>query len=892
MTGSTFGNYRVEEQIGKGGMGIVYRAVDTKLGRSVAIKVLPDECARDATVRGRFEREARMLAALNHAHVAAIHGIEEFDGNCGLVLEYVPGDTLAQRIAAGPMPWKDALKFSAQIADALDWAHSRGIIHRDLKPANVKITPEGSVKVLDFGLAKALEQVPPGPDDSTALETRAGVMMGTAGYMSPEQAQAKPVDRRTDVWAFGCILYEMLTGKRAFPGDTSAEALAAVMLREPGLKALPKDVPGRIRLLLRRCLEKDPQNRLRDMGDARLELEELLSGAAGESEPDDAARRPLWQGVAAGLLIGALAVGGLEWARQRQVPPPKVVRFTFDLPEGQKITPNWNSPIAISPDSRTVAYSALVGTNLARTAVRRLDGLESKFLENVGRGGWPTFSPDGRYLMMMVGIKAELVRVPLSGGPPVTLTAYDQAFKGDWAADGYYYWTDGYFGPIVRNLGMGGPKEAVTQLDLDKQERAHRHAMMLPGGRTILFTVSAAGMESFDDARIDAYTLTTKKRKTVLPGGFSPKYSPSGHLVYARGGNLYAVAFDAGSLEVKGSPVKVADGVFMSTNSGAAAFDLSPSGDLVYAAGKAEGSERTLVWVDRDGKASPVPLPPRPYVFPRISPSGKMVAFEVEGVNHDMYLYDPEREVTTKMTTDGVSHAPVWTPDGKRLGFRSWKAGTMTMWWMPADRSGPEERLTTMGARQSLVSFSPDGSYAAFNQMETDGSGVQVWMLPLTGDRTPKAFARTVHAGSGKFSPDGKWVAYCSTESGRPEVYVQPWPGPGPKIQISSEGGLDPIWSRDGKELFYRVGNKMMVVSMSLAGGVHAGKPQMLWEGKYSLGMSSSCGPAGATSANYDVTQDGRRFLMVKDADDGVVSTRLVVVVNFAEELKRMVKAN
>jgi serine/threonine-protein kinase len=481
-----------------------------------------------------------------------------------------------------------------------------------------------------------------------------------------------------------------------------------------------------------------------------------------------------------------------------------------------------------------------------------------------------------------------LKKAALSGGAPVFFAPYDMAFRGDWAPDNYFYWTTHFFGPIVRTPASGGKEERVTELDQEKQERTHRHAQMLPGGNAIIFTVAEGGIESYDDAHIDAHTLATRRRKTLVQGGFCPRYSPSGHLVYARGGGLYAAPFDARRLEVTGSPLKVADGVFMSTNTGAAYFTVSRNGALAYAVGRAEGGERSLVWVDRQGKATPLPLPVRSYLFPRISPDGKQLAIEVEGTNHDLYTYDFERAVMTKMTTDGLSHAPVWTPDGKHIGFRSWRAGTMTMWWMPADRSGPEERLTTIGSRQSAVGFSPDGRYMTFNQMEP-GKGSDVWILPLVGERKPQPFVQSKFGeGSGRFSPDGKWVAYCSTESGRPEVYVQPWPGPGPKIQISAEGGSDPVWRRDGRELFYRVGDKMMAVAVTTQVGFKAAKPQLLWEGHYSHGMSSSCGPPGATSANYDVTNDGQRFLMVQDIDQDAVSTRVVVVLNFAQELKRL----
>ncbi|MCX6069420.1 MAG: hypothetical protein NTU91_00970, partial [Chloroflexi bacterium] len=513
------------------------------------------------------------------------------------------------------------------------------------------------------------------------------------------------------------------------------------------------------------------------------------------------------------------------------------------------------------------AYSPMVAGSRS-TLLRRLDELEAKPVADATGMGGPVFSPDGRSLIVTDPQTMTLKKVAVSGGAPVPFATADMHFRGDWAADNYYYWTDGYFSPIVRTPPSGGKSEPVTQLDLDKQERTHRHVQMLPGGKALIFTVSHGGIDSFNDARIDAYTLGTKQRKTLVQGGFSARYSPGGHLVYAREGNLYAVPFDAKNLEVTGSPVKVAEGVFMSTNTGSAYFDVSHAGALAYAVGKAEGGERTLAWVDRQGKETPLPLPVRSYLFPRVSPDSRLLAFEVEGVNHDLYTHDPDRGVTTKMTTDGVSHAPVWTPDGKHIAFRSWKAGTMTMWWMPADRSGPEERLTTVGARQSLVAFSPDGRYATFNQMEVDGTRGDIWMLPMQGDRTPQPFVKSKFTeGSARFSPDGNWVAYCTDESGRNEVFVQPWPGPGPKIQVSSEGGTDPIFSRDGKELYYRNGNKMMVVAITAQPVFRASKPQLLWEGSYSHGMSASCGPPGTTEANYDVTSDGQRFLMVKDLD-------------------------
>jgi roadblock/LC7 domain-containing protein len=486
--------------------------------------------------------------------------------------------------------------------------------------------------------------------------------------------------------------------------------------------------------------------------------------------------------------------------------------------------------------------------------------------------------------------KRLLVKFPLSGGAPVPVAPFDMPFRGDWGTDGHIYWTSSLIGGVIRTPENGGKNEPVTELDLEKHERTHRFARLLLGGKALMFTVASGGIDSYDDARIDAIDLVTKKRKALVQGGTCARYSPSGHIVYARGGSLYAVPFDHHSLEVTGTPVKVVDGVLMSTNIGTAYFDISPDGDLAYAAGPVENGERVLHWVDRQGKATPLPLPPRPYLNPRISPDGKLLAVEVEGPNHDFYSYDFARAVMSRITNDGTSHAPIWSPDGKRIAFRTWKGGKMTLAWMPADRSGPEEMMVNVPAWQSAVSFSPDGKYLAFDQVAFDSAREDgVWMMPLTGDRQPRPFARSKFpVGAGKFSPDGKWVVYCSMESGKAEIYVQPWPGPGPKIQISSEGGMDPMWRRDGKEIFYRNASKMMAVPVSTQASFQAGRPQLLWEGEYTLGLSSSCGLRGVTFTSYDVSLDGQRFLMIKDNDQNMYATKIVVVVNWVEELKRI----
>lgn len=561
------------------------------------------------------------------------------------------------------------------------------------------------------------------------------------------------------------------------------------------------------------------------------------------------------------------------------------------MPEGRGIVPSFNPQVTFSRDGKSLLFASVSNQPGQVPSImyrRRLDELESKLLLKMMAN--PVFSPDGQSLMLYSPREAKIVKYPLGGGAPVPVADIDNVVRGDWGPDGFYYWTRTYPGGIVRTPVSGGQTEPVVPLIEERQERILKFAQLLPGGKALVFTVGYGGIRSYDDARIEAYDLRSRKRVSLVQGGTFPRYSPSGHLVYARAGSLYALPFDANRLGVKGTARKVLDGVLMSSNTGSAYFDVSPTGDLAYAVGAAEGGERSLYWVDRTGKATRLPVPMRSYLHPRTSPDGRELAIEVEGVNHDFYVYDFDRGVMTRMTNDGLSHGPTWTPDAKHLAFRSWKAETMTMWWLPSDRSGPAERLTTVGRRQSVGEFSPDGRYMTFDQMEVGGSS-GVWVLPIAGDRIPKPVAtQKAFQGSAKFSPDGKWVVYCSTESGRAEVYVQSWPGPGPKIQISSEGGTDPIWRRDGKEIFYRKGDKMMAVPVSLGPPLRAGRPALLWESAYFAGLSSSCGMAGPTSANYDVAADGQRFLMVKDNDRDIRSTKIVVIVNWAEELKSLFK--
>lgn len=873
------------EKLGEGGMGVVYKAEDEKLKRTVALKFVPRETLGEPEVGARFCQEAQAAAALSHPNLCTIYELDEELGF--LAMEFLEGETVQARLQKRPLPLPDALDIAMQAAQGLQAAHERAIVHRDIKSSNIMLTLKGGVKIMDFGLARIAGR--------TRL-TQAGSAIGTPAYMSPEQARGGEVGRQSDLWSLGVVLYEMVTGRLPFRGENESTVVHSILHDDPEpVTALRAGIPLELDRIIGKALAKDAGERYQHAEDFLVDMKNLRNrlgqGSTGERSAAARQRRRLALAAAlAGLIAGGAATGLWTSWRASPAPAPPVVRFAIDLPPGASFLPTWNAGLEFTPDGSTLGYSHRTAVSaMGTTFLHRLDSLEPRPLAHAPGMTFPNFSPDGQQAVLLDVSRMELKKVALSGGAPVLVAPYDMAFLGEWSPDNYYYWTTHFFGPIVRQPLAGGKEEPVTALDTEKQERTHRHARLLPGGKAIVFTVAAGGMDSYEDARIDAFIPGSKTRKALVQGGFCPRYSPTGHLVYARGGSLYAVPIDPRKVEVTGPPIQVADNVFMSTNTGSAHFTVSSRGALAYAAGPLNGGERTLEWVDRNGKAEPLPLPPKSYLFPRISPDGGQIAFEVEGVNHDLYAYDLARGVTTKLTTDGVSHAPVWTPDGKRIAFRSWKAGTMTMWWMPADHSAPEERLTTAGvARQSLVGFSPDGRFAAFNEMEP-GQGSNVYVLPIQGERKPVPMIRSRFGeGSGRFSRDGKWLAYCSNESGRPEVYVQAWPGPGPRIQISSEGGTDPMWSLDGKEMFYRNGDEMMAVPVSTQPVFRAGKPTQLWQARYSHGMSNSCGMPGATSANYDVTPDGKRFLMIKDVDQDAASTRIVVVLNFAEELKRL----
>ena len=876
-TGVKLGSYEILSLLGAGGMGEVYRARDTKLGREVAIKVLPETFARDSVRMARFGREAKILASLNHPHIAAIHGLEDSGDTRALVMELAEGPTLADRIARGPIPIEEALPIAKQIADALEYAHEKGIIHRDLKPANVKVAADDTVKILDFGLAKAMEteltaeELANSPTVSR-LATQAGVLLGTAAYMSPEQAKARPVDRRADIWAFGCVLYEMLTGKRIFRGESVTDTLASVIKTEPDWSQLPAETPMRVRVLLQRCLQKDVRQRLQAMGDARISLEEVLSGTP-ESAPSPAAAIPAWRrGLpwAIGVVAVVVAILGTWILKPSPVPAKPVTRFTITLPPGQKLGALDRFALTISPDGRQLAYVATAeGSTTPQIYLRAMDEMASRLVPGTDGATEPFFSPDGQWLGFFADGK--LKKISVSGAVAQVLADAPIPLGGSWGSQGAIAFSPG-ISVLQQVSDGGGAQQAVTRLETG--ENGHIQPELLPGGKAVVLTTFPGG--------IAVQQLGASEHRILIPDGGAPRYASSGHLVYGQGSNLMAVPFDLERLQVNGTAVPVVQGVL----GGGAQYSISATGTLVYIPGGAVATQGKMVWVSRNGAEQPLTAPARVYDQPRLSPDGRRIAVDItDSGGTQVGLYDLARDTLARFTFEGNGNGlPTWTPDGRRIAFQSNKEAGVHIFWQLADGSGGLERLTN-GAYDVPFSWSPDGKLLAFVDFNTrsgGGSGDEISVLSA-GERQAQAFLHVPgFLDAPQFSPDGHWLAYVSTESGHSEIYVQPYPGPGGKWLISTEGGNEPQWNHNGKELFYRNGGKMMAVDISTQPGFTPGKPHQLFEGRY---LMSSAG-----RANYDVSPDGKRFLMLKPVEqEQAAPTQINVVLNWTEELKRLV---
>lgn len=894
-TGTRLGSYEVIAQIGAGGMGVVYRARDSKLGRDVAIKVLPDVFARDPERLSRFEREAKMLAALNHPNIATIYGLEQSGNTNYLVMELVTGETLAERIQGeGPIPLDEALGIARQIAEALEAAHDKGIIHRDLKPANVKVTPDGKVKVLDFGLAKAFEGDLAAEDmnNSPTLSMAAtmhGVILGTAAYMSPEQARGKAVDKRTDTWAFGCVLYELLTGRQAFQGEDVTEILAAVVKTEPDWSRLPQSIPPAIGTLLRRCLRKDRNQRLRDAADARIEIEDALSApsvAPSSAVPEGTGwRRPISLGAAillAGITIVCVGAGVWYLKPSGSQTGRTPMRFAFSLPPNVRINEGAGQNLDLSSDGTHVAFNGIREDGSFQVYVQQMGSLEAKPIAGTESAGAldPVFSPDGQWLAIRTSGK--LKKVPVGGGEPVTLCDLQNARGISWGQDDTIVFADVANPGIWQVAAAGGAPKLLVATDPSKAESFY-WPELLPGGNAVLFTVG----DEFDwgDEQIVVQELATGKRHVLVEAATSPRLLPNGYLLYVRDRTVMAAAFDPASLQLTTAGVPVLQGVGQGLSSGIAYYGVARNGSLVYVPAGSWEQARTLVWEGREGNAQPIALPGESFLFPSISPDGKRIATGVEGGKNQVWIYDMSGSSFNRLTFEGGNRSPVWNPDGSRIAYASVREGSRAIFWKAVDGTGGEELLTRGGGRLYLNSFSPDRRILAFTQWDPK-TGYDIWLLPLDGERKPRPFLQTPAFEAGAmFSPDGRWVAYTSDESGRYEVYVQPFEGPGGKWQVSAEGGQQPRWARNGRELFYLAPDQenVMAVDVTTQPTFRAGKPIQVGRGQ---GIGAIAPPL---ASNYDVSSDGQRFLRIKRTDWAQLPAQMIVVLNWFEELKQKV---
>jgi Tol biopolymer transport system component len=908
--GGRLGAFEVVSLLGEGGMGQVYRARDTKLNRDVALKILPTAFATDPERLARFKREAQILAALDHPNVGAIYGFEDADGTHALVLQLVEGPTLADRIGQGPLSIDEALPIAKQIAEALETAHEQGIVHRDLKPANIKVTPDGRVKVLDFGLAKLLETDTAGsvrsamltnsPTITTPAMTMAGVILGTAAYMSPEQAKGRPADKRSDIWAFGCVLYEMLTGTRAFDGEDISDTLAFVLMKPPAWDTLPKTTPTAVRTLLRRALEKDRKRRLPDIGSARLDIDEAIATSASETHSERspvavAASRKGWRvampwALAVGFATGfALALA--NWAPWKQAATPSLFRVSAELGADASLALGGapGAELALSRDGRLLVFTAQRASGASQLYVRRLDQLTATPLAGTEDARNPFLSPSGEWVGFFAG--AKLKKIAVTGGGVVTLCDAMSGRGGTWGENGTIAFTaNGSNGVSMSVVSeAGGQPKLLTKLA--EGESTHRWPQFLRGGNAILFTSGFTGQ--YDDAEIVVQQLPDGPRKVVQRGGFYGRYLPSGHLVYVHGGTLFAVPFDLDRLELTGTPAPVAEGVNASTGTGGANFAVSDSGTLVYLQGPSAGLEAPIAWMDRTGKTTPLSATPIAWSNPQFSPDGTRLALDnqIPGGLPAIWVYDWARDTPTRLTfSSRADIRPQWTPDGQRIAFSSTRDGPMNIYWQRADGAGGVQRLSNGARTQIATSWHPSGKFLAFQEQDAQ-NGLDIMILPVDGDEQsgwkpgkPTAFLNTsFDEQDPQFSPDGKWIAYYSNESGQTEVYVRPFPvTAGSKWQVSNGGGLYPLWSRARPELFYlTIDQHIMVASYTTdSGSFRSNKPQ-LWSPSRLLNRPRI--------KSYDVHPDGNRIVVAPIPEtSSTKQDKVVFVFNFFDELRRL----
>ncbi len=893
-SGSKLGPYEIVGPLGAGGMGEVYRARDPKLGREVAIKVLPQKFAADPERMVRFAREAKLLASLNHSNIASIYGFEDSGGVGALVMELVGGPTLAERLQQGRLPLEEALPIAKQLAEALEYAHERGVVHRDLKPANIKLTSDGVAKILDFGLAKAMESDLSFTDLSASptisrMATQAGIILGTAAYMSPEQAKGKPVDRRADIWAFGCVLFEMLSGKEAFNGESVTDILAAVVRGDPNWAQLPANTPQRVRELLQRCLEKEPKKRLQAIGEARVTLENYLSDpmetlGSGDSEASAAAeraaelwkRRTIWVALGAFALAVAFTTGLINYFRspqatteerliRAQIKPTVSSSYQFE---------SWTSGFALSPDGRWITYVAKTADGKSLLWLRAIDAIQDKPLQGTEQAEFPFWSPDSRFIGFFADGK--LKKLDIGGSTVSVICDAPVPRGGTWNRDGVILFTPTVTSPVMRVSASGGNPVQVTSLTLNENENSHRWPYFLPDGKHFLY-LALRGLSAQDNPTnsIQVGSLDAPEHKALFDTDGKAIYA-SGHLLYLRQDSLVAQHFDLEKLEVRGEAVPIAEQV-ASASLWLGMFSASQTGLLTYLDGTLSG-ERQLTWRDRSGKKVGTLLGPDLYLDPVFSPDTKRLTYQT-GARVDVWLYDFASQVKTRLTsaTPGkeTNMFSSWSPDGRSLIYLSYAQGKYSIHRKPLDGAGSDELLLeeSSNVRPVPFSWSPDGKLLAYHQVKLGERSI--WMLPLTGEHTPYLFLKGGYRP--QFSPDGKWIAYCSVETGRPELFVAPFPGPGGRIQVTSDGGCQARWRKDGKELYFLGRERMMMVAE-----VRTIDSSFLIAGLRPLFQTHI---SDTNSYNYDVMPDGQRFLLNESLEQS--TAELTLIVNWDAELKK-----
>jgi eukaryotic-like serine/threonine-protein kinase len=883
-TGTKFGRYEIRSQLGVGGMGEVYRARDCRLNRDVAIKVLLDSRLRDPERMARFEREAQVLASLNHPNIAAIYGLEETNGvgaQVGLIMELVEGPTLADRVRSGPISFDEALPIAKQIVDALEVAHERSIIHRDLKPANIKVTQDGVVKILDFGLAKVFSSDTPPSDLShspTLLKgTDVGVILGTAAYMSPEQAKGKVVDKRSDVWAFGCVLFEMLSGKQPFVGETLTDTLAAVVRGEPDWDQLPPTIPGSVKRLIQRCLEKDPKRRLRDIGDARFELDE---SAIKESSPtsigSQKTSRSFFAIAAVAALVGVVALASVlvtRWFTPKTA-PLSVVRAVEELPSDQIPSGDARTRLAISPDGKNLIYVAK-----QRLYVRPLDSVEAVPIAGTESGVNPFFSPDGKWLGFWSS--GQLKKVPIAGGNPVSICSTEM-IGASWGPDDTIL-IGGIYGGILRVPASGGTPVRVVE---PQPSLAYHYPQFLPDGRSFLYDRGVPG--NFARNQLVMRSLDKDDETVVLEGTYNFTYLKSGILIYTVGSNnqsvdLQAVAFDPSTRKSSGTPITIAKNIALTTAGSGAQFAVSGTGTLAYLPASASGSRSHLVRVSQTGQVEVLPAEPRLYSDPRVSPDGHFVASHLQGDENDVWVVGVERGSLTRLSfSPSEDETPAWSPDGRTVAWAGSRTNLIRgIFRRPADGGGNEELVWSLNLHAHVRDWTPD-SKALIIETADPKTNNDIWRLDLEGQPTATPIIQTpFNEHNSRLSPDGHWLAYSSNESGRDEIYIQPYPQGGSRLTVTTSGGDQPVWARDGRTLFFRSNGGVCAIDFVAGVQPKVSNVRVLFPDRFD-------NPQAGNHTGYDVFPDGRLLMLQSSTDPESTRTKIVMVFNWLEELKQL----